>query len=183
MFPFSRPRPDEPAGDAHRRKALRALIVALLALPIALTAFRFIEPIWVRIEPLEGIAFMLAATLLGATMAVAPLLAAAAALVAMWHGVESVAQPRSRVTPLFDRVLYAIGLVVWFAPALALAAMAGKAVVTGSITFRRPAREYLLAIDPIAFWQSVGFLLIVAVAAAYPAWHYWRRKLTRPKSG
>ncbi|MBA4742022.1 MAG: hypothetical protein H2060_04865 [Azoarcus sp.] len=181
MFPFSRPRPDEPEGDIRRRKALRALIVALVALPIALAAFRFIEPIWVRVEPLEGFAFMLAATLLGATMAVAPLLAAAAALVAMWHAVESVAQPRSHATPLLDRVLYAIGLVVWFAPALALAAMAGKAVVTGSIAFRRPAREYLLATDPIAFWQGVGFLLIVAAAAAYPAWHYWRRKLTSPK--
>lgn len=181
MFPFSPPRPDEPAGDVRRRKALRALIVALVALPIALAAFRFIEPIWVRIEPLEGVAFMLAATLLGATMAVAPLLAVAAALVAMWHGVESVAQPRTHATPLLDHVLYAIGLVVWFAPTLALAAMAGKAVVTGSIAFRRPAREYLLTTDPIAFWQGVGFLLIVAAAAAYPAWHYWRRKFVRSK--
>jgi hypothetical protein len=174
-----RPRPDEPAGDLRRRKALRALIVALIALPVALAAFRFIEPIWVRIEPLEGFVFMLAATALGATLAVAPLLAVAAALVAMWHGVESVAQPRSRATPMLDRALYAIGLLVWFGPALALAGMAGKAVATGAIAFRRPAREYLLATDPIAFWQSVGFLLIVAAAAAYPAWHYWRRKFSR----
>jgi hypothetical protein len=173
---FPTRRVDEPVGDLRRRQAFSALVVALLALPVAIFAFVFIEPIWLRIEPMQGFAFMLAATLLGATMAAAPLVAAAAAIVAMWHGVESVALARSRPTPLLDRTLYAIGLIVWFAPTLTLAAMAASAIAKGSISFRRPAREYLLATDPVAFWQGVGFLLIVAAALAYPAWHYWRRK-------
>lgn len=68
-------------------------------------------------------------------------------------------------------------------PALALFGMAASAVATGAITFRRPAREYLLATDPITFWQSVGFLLIVGAAVAWPAAHYWRGKFARYRQG
>jgi hypothetical protein len=41
--------------------------------------------------------------------------------------------------------------------------------------------QIYLATDPIAFWQGVGFWLIVAAAVAYPAWRYWRGKFARPR--
>lgn len=179
MLALSEPRPHEPEGDFRRRKALYALIVFATALAIAVSVFANIEPIWVYIEPLEGVAFLLAATLFGAALAVAPLIAVAALLIAVWHGVESVERVRSRASPVLDWFILGAGILVWFAPALALFGAALRAVMVGAISFRRPAREYLLATDPVAFWQSVGFMLIVGVAVAYPAWHYWRRKLTR----
>lgn len=176
MFPFPTRRPDEIEGDFRRRQAFRHLIVFLILLPLTIAAFRNVGPIWVYIEPLEGFVFMVAATLLGAVLAASPLLTAISGLVAMWHGVESIERPRSRHTPLLDRLITAAGLLVWFAPTLGLIGMAGRAIAEGAISFRRPAREYVLATDPIAFWQSIGFLLIVAAALAWPAVHYWRKK-------
>lgn len=176
MFPFPQRHADEPEGDFRRRQAFRALIVSSCLLALSVATFRHLQPIWDVIGPLEGVRFMVAATVLGMVLAAAPLVAVAAGLMAVWHAVESVERPRSRATPLLDRALYGIGLVVWFAPALGLLGMAGRAIATGAISFRRPAREYLLATDPIAFWQSIGFILIVAACVAYPAWHYWRRK-------
>lgn len=179
MFPFPKPRTGEPEGDFRRRQAFRALTVFLVALPLTLLAFRNVGPVWQHVEPLEGLAFAAGSTLLGLVLAASPLITATAGLLAVWHGVESLERPRSRVTPLLDRLIIVIGLLVWFAPALALFGMAARAVATGAIAFRRPAREYLLATDPIAFWQSVGFIVIVAVCVAYPAWQYWRRKFAK----
>lgn len=176
MFPFPNRRPEELEGDFRRRQAFRALLVFLIALPLTIAAFLNVGPVWQHIEPLEGFVFTVAATLLGAVLAGSPLITVAAGLLAIWHGVESVERPRSRATPLLDRVILAMGLLVWFAPALGLLGMIARAIANGSIAFRRPAREYVMATDPIAFWQSMGFILIVAVCVAYPAWHYWRRK-------
>jgi uncharacterized membrane protein YidH (DUF202 family) len=176
MFPFLTRRTDEIEGDFRRRQAFRALIVFLIVLPLTITAFRQLGFLWQYIDPLEGFALTLATTLLGLVLAGFPLIALCAGVMAVWHGVESVERPRSRATPLLDRVILAVGLLVWFAPALGLLGMIARAIATGSIAFRRPAREYVMATDPIAFWQSMGFILIVAVCLAYPAWHYWRRK-------
>ena len=41
----------------------------------------------------------------------------------------------------------------------------------------RPPRDYFLATDPIAFWQGVGFWLIIAALAGFLAWRYWQPKL------
>ncbi|MDX5444972.1 MAG: hypothetical protein LPJ87_02830 [Zoogloeaceae bacterium] len=183
MFPFPSRRPDEIDGDFRRRQAFRALIIFLIALPLTISAFRNLGPVWQHIEPLEGLALVLTTTLLGAVLAASPLITAVAGLLAVWHGVESIERPRSRATPMLDRLIVAVGLLVWFAPALGLLGMAARAIATGSIAFRRPAREYLLATDPIAFWQSVGFLLIVGAAVAWPAVHYWRGKFARYRQG
>ncbi len=175
-------RDDESAGDFTRRRARFALLAFLVALPAALWLFARAEALWRVIAPLEGGPFLLAATAFGGALAIAPIAALVALLIAVWFGVESIGQPRSRAAPLADRAIVAAGLLVWFAPALALVAAAVRAVLTGSIAFSRPAREYLLATDPIAFWQGVGFLLIVAAALAYPAWHYWAKRLRRRPS-
>lgn len=184
MFPFTVPAAGEPEGDFRRRQALRSLISFLILLPLTIAAFRYLAPIWERIVPLEGASFLLAATALGLALAFLPLLTLAFGMLAMWHGVESIERPRSRHTPWLDRVLAAIGLAVWFAPTLGLLSMAGRALLEGAVRFHRPAvREYALATDPIAFWQGIGFLLIVAVAVAWPAVHYWRGKFARfPKA-
>ncbi|HRP97590.1 MAG TPA: hypothetical protein PL143_15215 [Rhodocyclaceae bacterium] len=174
-----RRRAGEIDGDFARRRARFLLLAGLTLLPLSLWLFARLDRIWSLVVPLDGAAFMTAATLLGGLLAILPLATVLALLMAVWHGVESVYRPRTRSTPLLDRCLVAAGVLVWFSPAIALAGAALRAVLTGSIRFSRPPREYLLATDPIAFWQSVGFLLIVAAALAYPAWHYWRGKLAR----
>lgn len=167
------------AGDAARQRARRAAWLALFALPVSIWLFARLGDIWARIAPLEGAAFMLGATALGGALAVAPVITVVAFLVSVWYGAESVFLPRQRPTPLVDRGLTALGILVWFSPALALVGSVLKAIVTGTVSFARPARVYNLATDPLAFWEGVGFLLIAAGALAFPAWHYWRNKFRK----
>ncbi|MDY0045999.1 MAG: hypothetical protein RBS10_01145 [Thauera propionica] len=164
-------------GDIARRRALLGLLVFLVALPVSWWLFSRLEPIWNQIMPLEGAAFMGAATLLGAALAIAPLAAGIGFLLAIWFGVDSVYQPRSRSCALLDRVIIASGLLVWFAPALVAVGSAGRALYEGRIHFVRPPRDYFLATDPIAFWQGVGFWLIMAGLFGFLAWRYWRPRL------
>ncbi len=110
-------------------------------------------------------------------MAIGPLAAAIGLVVSVWFGVRSVYRARSRETPLLDRVIVGAGLLVWFAPALAAIAQALRALLSGRIHFVRPPRDYFLATDPIAFWQGVGFWLIIAALAGFLAWRYWQPKL------
>ena len=166
-------------GDFARRRARFVLHAFLLLLPITIWAFARLERIWMAILPLEGTLFLLAATVLGAVLAITPVATLATLLLAVWYGVESVYLPRTRPTPQLDRLIVVVGLLVWFSPTIALAGGALRAILSGSIAFSRPQREYLLATDPIAFWQSVGFLLVVAAALAYPAWQYWSSRLAR----
>ncbi len=167
------------AGDLARRRAGKALLVFLVGLPVSVWLFVRLPEIWASILPLEGAPFMLAATALGGALAVAPLLTAAAMLVAVWYGVESVYLPRTRPSPVLDRIIVALGLAVWFGPTAALVAASGHAISVGKIHFSRPPRDYYLATDPIAFWQGVGTWLVIAAAIAYPAWRYWRGKFVR----
>jgi hypothetical protein len=175
------PPDSERAGDRARRRARYAVFAFLVGLPASLWLFARLPEIWALVMPMQGAPFLLAATALGAALAVAPVATALAALLAVWFGVESVYLPRSRPSPLTDRVIIALGLLTWFAPTGALVAAAARAVMEGRIHFPRPPRDYYLATDPIAFWQGVGFWLIVAAAIAYPAWRYWRAKLVRPR--
>lgn len=179
-MPFLPQRHDhELDGDFMRRRARSTMLLFLVLLPVTLWLFARIEPIWLRIAPLEGGIFLVASALLGTVLAITPILTLALLLMGVWYGVESVYRARTRTAPLLDRLIVGAGLLVWFSPALALAAAALRAVLAGSISFSRPQRQYLLATDPIAFWQSIGFLMIVALALAYPAWHYWRGKFGR----
>ena len=166
-----------PPGDRARRKALFGLLVGLVALPASWLLFSQLERLWPEIVRMEGIAFMAAATLLGGAMAIGPLATAIGLLLAIWFGVDSVYKPRSKPSPLLDRVIVGAGLLVWFTPALAAFAMIGQALASGRIHFVRPPRDYFLATDPIAFWQGVGFWLIMGGLFAFLAWRYWRGKL------
>lgn len=164
-------------GDRARRRALFCLLAGLVALPASWLLFAQLDLLWPRIVAMEGMAFLAAATLLGAAMAIGPLAAALGLLLAIWFGVDSVHRPRRHASPLLDRVIVACGLVVWFAPALAAVATALNALLSGRIHFVRPPRDYFLATDPIAYWQGVGFWLIMAGLFAFLAWRYWRGKL------
>jgi hypothetical protein len=170
-------RPDELRGDFLRRRARFGLVLLVAMAAAAAPLFGELGEMWPAIAALEGWAFLGAATLLGAALAGIPLLALVGLALAVWYGVESVYQPRRRVSPALDKLILALGLVVWFGPALALLAAAARAVATGRIHFMRPPRDYFLATDPIAFWQGVGFWLIVAAGLGYLAWRYWRGKL------
>lgn len=176
------PRPDETDGDLARRRARRAGLLFLILLPATIWLFAGLAHVWPPIAALEGAAFMITAALLGLLLAGLPVLTVIVFLVAVWYGVQSVYRPHTRETPLIDKLLVGLGVVVWFAPALGLIGMIGRAILNGSIAFKRPDRVYLMATDPIAFWQSMGFLLIVAAALAYPAWHFWRGKLGQARS-
>lgn len=164
-------------GDLARRRALMSLLVSLVALPASWLLFSQLERLWPEIVHMEGIPFMAAATLLGAAMAIGPLTAALGFVLAIWFGVDSVYKPRRTTSPLLDRAIVATGLVVWFTPALAALVVVGQALASGRIHFVRPPRDYFLATDPIAFWQGLGFWLIMGGLFAFLAWRYWRGKL------
>lgn len=165
------------SGDVARRRAVGGLLLCLFALPLSWWLFDNLPTTWARVMPLEGSAFMGAATLLGAALAVAPLAALVGFGLALWHGVESVYLPRRRPSPAFDRLIVGVGLLVWFAPALSALASVLLALSQGRIHFMRPPRDYLLATDPIAYWQGIGFWLIMGSLFAFLAWRYWRNKL------
>lgn len=169
------------SGDAARRRGRFALLVFALALPASIWVFYSIGELWALVAPLEGATFMLVASLLGGVMAVLPLAAVIGFVLAVWYGVESVYLPRTRATPLVDRAIVAVGLTVWFAPALGLLGSAVRALIEGRIHFVRPPRDYFLATDPVAFWQGVGFWLIMAGMFGFLAYRYWRGKLS-PRS-
>lgn len=184
MQPLTPSLPTETEGDFRRRKATRALCVFLILLPLTVALYIFGGHLWASIAASEGGWFWFGAVGLGVAIAFLPFVTLAAGWMAIWNGVESVWRPRSRKTPFIDRLLLAIAFVVFFSPALAFGGMALQAVVSGAISFRRPvAHEYLLATDPIAFWQGVGFLLIVAAVLAYPAVQYWKSRLRRTGRG
>ena len=166
-------------GDRTRRRASLALLLFAFALPLSYWLFAALPHLWARVEPLDGAVFMFAATLLGGALAIAPLAAFTGFMLALWHGVESVYLPRTRPTPLLDRLIVAGGLLVWFAPTLAAVALAVRALSEGRVHFVRPPRDYYLATDPIAFWQGLGFWLIMGGLFAFLAWRYWRGKLLR----
>ena len=182
----SPPRPASAAdagfpGDRARRRAAYGL--ALLALGLALSWFLFtnLASLWPHVAALEGTPFLLAATAFGGALALAPLAAALGFVFALWFGVESVYRPRRQPSPLLDRLIVGGGLLLWFTPMLACLGVIGRALQQGRIHFVRPPRDYFLATDPIAFWQSIGFWGIIAAATGFLAWAYWRGKLgSRP---
>ena len=165
------------AGDIARRRARLGLLAFLIAVPISWALFSQIEPIWARIMPLEGFTFMTTATLLGAVLAVVPLVAIIGFVLAIWFGVDSVYMAKRRASRLLDQFIVAVALVVWFSPALFGVVTAGLAVYEGRIHFVRPPRDYFLATDPIAFWEGVGFWLIMSGLFSFLAWRYWRPRL------
>lgn len=167
------------SGDRARRRAGTAFLLFLLALPLNYWLFTSLPTLWSMVEPLEGAAFMLAATLLGAALAIAPLASAVGFILALWFGVESVYMPRSRTTPLLDRIIVIGGLLTWFSPTITAFGLAARSVAEGRVHFVRPPRDYFLATDPIAFWQGLGFWLIMGALFAFLAWRYWRGKLLR----
>lgn len=174
--------PTETEGDFRRRKAVRASCVFFMLFPLTLALYIFGGHLWAIIASSEGFLFWLGALGLGLVIAFLPFVALAAGWWAIWNGVESVWLPRSRKTPFIDRLLIVVAFLVFFSPALAFCSMALQAVMSGAVSFRRPvAHEYLLATDPTAFWQGVGFLLIVAGVLAYPAVQYWKSRLAQAK--
>ena len=171
------PREHELPGDYARRCAAYALLALLFGVATSTWLFLRLPEIWAQVMPLEGATFMLTATLLGGVMAVLPIVAVVGFILSLWYGVESVYRPRARSTPLADRIIVALGLLVWFAPALAAVGAAVQAVLSGRIHFVRPPRDYFLATDPTAFWQGVGFWLIMAGLFAFLASRYWAPRL------
>ena len=122
------------------------------------------------------------AIVLGTVLALTPLVAGVGFLLAIWYGVESVYLPRRNPSPLIDKGIIASGLLVWFSPALAAAASIVMGLVQGRVHFTRPPRDYFLATDPIAFWEGIGFWLIMGTLFALLAWRYWRNKLLKKEA-
>jgi hypothetical protein len=177
------PLPDNaPPGDRTRRRGTLCLLLALVATPLTVLLFLNLEPLWANVVSLKGAAFMLVATLIGAALAITPIITVAGWLLAVWYGVESVFMPRGRRTPIADIFIVGAGFIAWFLPALGFLVKAVRALFAGRIHFAQPPRDYLLAEDPVAFWQSIGFLFIAAGLFAWLAWRYWKGKLRR-KSG
>ncbi|MDR1462320.1 MAG: hypothetical protein LBI68_04180 [Azoarcus sp.] len=166
-------------GDRARRRSVFCLCLALLATPAAVWLFLKLESLWRHIEPLEGGVFVISATALGIVLALLPVAAVFGWLLALWFGVGSVYSPRQRATPIIDRVIVGTGIIAWFLPALGFFASAVYALFSGRVHFVQPARDYLRTVDPIAYWQGVGFMLITGGVFAWLAWRYWQGKLHR----
>jgi hypothetical protein len=164
-------------GDRARRNGSRSLLFAIVITPLTVWLFRSIDPLWALIFPLEGVPFGIASTAFGAVLAITPVAVVVSWLLALWFGVESVYKPRQRVTPLLDRIIVAIGLVVWSLPSLGFLVTAGWALYSGRVHFPQPARDFVWAEDPNAYLQGVGFLILVAGLCAWFAWRYWQGKL------
>ena len=167
------PLPENAAqGDRARRFGILCLLLALVTTPITILLFFNLEPLWIRILPLEGIAYVLAATLFGAALAVAPVVSEAGWLLALWYGVESVFLPRERRTPTLDAIITGAGLVAWFSPALGvLASIVWFTVQISSLTTG--------SFNYVHYLQGFGSRLIFAGVLAWLAWQYWRSKLRR----
>lgn len=171
------PRDHELPGDTDRRAGRRGLTLLATGLVCSLIVFSQLETVWPHIVAIDGGLFIALAALLGAAMAISPIMAATGFVLALWFGVSSVYRPRHHTTPLTDKAIVATGLAIWFAPALGSLAAAINALITGRIHFVRPPRDYFMSTDPIAFWQGVGFWLITAGVLGYLAWRYWQPKL------
>lgn len=167
------------AGDTARRRASLCLLLSLIATPIAIWLFTNLEPLWLRILALDGTAFLLGATALGGALAVTPLIAGIGFLLAIWFGVDSVYLQRQQPSPLIDKCIIGTGLLVWFAPTLVAVVSALRGLIEGRVHFVRPPRDYFITTDPIAYWQGIGFWLIMAGLFGFLAWRYWRDKLGR----
>ena len=161
------------SGDRARRRGTLCLLFALAVTPLTVLLYFNLHPLWTSIVPLEGIAFMLAATLFGAVMALTPVLSAAGWLLALWYGVESIFMPRERRTPIIDIIITGAGLVAWFLPALGFLVSATLALFSGQVH----SKDHMQAQDPIAFIQGIGYQLIAAGILGWLAWRYWRGKL------
>ena len=172
--------PDQPAvdGDRTRRRALHTLLLSCALTLLSLALVKNIGPLWMKVQALDGASFMLIAMLFGTVLGLAPVGAVAALVVAVVRGVASIDQLRRTASPVLDRLLVGAGLLLWFAPSLALLGWASAAIARGSLRFARSA-DYVLATDPIPFLQGIGYLLIVAAALAYPGWVYWRKWFAR----
>ena len=175
------------AGPSRMRLGLRAVMIAAVVISIGVMLFAA-GPIsdFIHKHPttkmlalsfLLMIGFSLVAEGFGFHIPKGYLYAAIGFVLAIWFGVDSVYKPRRAASPLLDRVIVATGLVVWFTPALAALVVVGQALASGRIHFVRPPRDYFLATDPIAFWQGVGFWLIMGGLFAFLAWRYWRARL------
>lgn len=164
-------------GDLLRRRATRALLVGLLALPPTVWLFQTVPELWAGILTLDGRSFMLWALLIGLGMAIGPLLAVGGLLLALWWGVDAVYKPRSRATPLTDRIIIVLALCIWSLPTLGFLGQAVWALYSGRVHFVRPPRDYFLATDPVAYWQGVGFWLIMGAIIGFLSWRYWQPRL------
>jgi len=183
-MPLLTPLPDTaPEGDRARRRAALFLLLALVATPLSLWLVKNFQQLWGHIEPLTGWARFLAATVFGLIEVAMPIAAIAGWVLMLWFAVRSVYMPRSRATPWLDRVFAAVGVAVTFLPAVGFVGTALWAVIAGRVHFPRPARDYVLAADPIAFWQGVGFMLIAGGLCGWLAWRLWRGKLRRVFGG
>lgn len=168
------------AGDFARYRATRLLLGAIVATALSIWLFSDLGHLWgIFVHPYETRPqqLIIASFLFGTVVAVVPVAATVCWLLTLWFGVESVYRPRRSPSPRTDRVIVGLGVLAWFAPALGFLATAIGALVTGRVHFVRPARDYLLAEDPIAYGEGLGFLFIMSVIFAWAAWRYWQGKL------
>ena len=165
-------------GDRQRLFTLCTACIFVATMLLLFILFINVDRMWSYIEPLDGIRFFLLATLMGGALAMMPVVAVISFLLSVWYGVESVFQRRSKAIPVLDQVLIACGLLVWYAPALLMFALAGYSLWSGEVRVSR-AKEllYRLDADPMAYWQGIGFLLLSGCVLAFLANQYWRRRI------
>ncbi len=174
-LPPEPPLPQPLAGDLALRRAVKLALWCLALLVANVLAFSNLA-LWRFIEPLNGAAFYFAAIGFGLVLAALPVLATLCFCGALWQAGNSVALPKVQPTPALDRRLAALLCGVWFLPVLFALLFAGYSLAGGAVRFPHPKREYVLATDPIAFWESFGFVLIAGAVWAWAAWRYcqWR---------
>ena len=175
------PRNNELRGDYLQRAARRGLLLAIAAILISLPLYFWLGPLWHKLAQLGGIALLLSSAVLGLALAAGPICALGCLLCACFYRIESNFQPRTKPASIIDRLAIALGLLVSFAPALAACYPPIQALQTGSIRYKMPAEMVSKLVDPLGYWQGIGFWFMGAAALAFVASLYWRNRWKLPR--
>lgn len=177
-------REGELAGDFARRQARFFALGAVLMLLLSIWSVHLGEALarYLETMALDSFRGWMIVVAWGLALAFFPVLCAVCFLRALWHWHHSVWLPKAQAAPKMDRWLVVQSVTASFLPALTMLAMAVRGLIAGTVRWPHPKREYILATDPVPYWQSIGFFLIAAVVMAWPMWRYWQIRLGRDRA-
>lgn len=169
------------SAAALRRKSVRWMMFAALAVLLSIPPYFWFGPLWAKVSALGGAAFVLAAAGFGLLLVIGPIGFLCCLLAAIFMRAEACTQAGEHPRGMADVLALASGLLISFAPALGVLYMPIKALTTGEVRYKFPAAMVRHDVDPLGYWQGVGFWFMGAAALAVLAGIYWRSRWQRRK--